>query len=145
MTIRQAQSEDRAELLRLSESLIGEISNGRGGVDLRRDLCTHLSCDDASLAARLAAAALTGWVAENERICGFSAWLDGVGVVYVEPAQRQTGMGRHLYAAMATTHHSIDLWVRPGDRAAKSFGEAVGLKARKLIMNEPLDGDVEEQ
>ena len=144
MTVRQAHAGDTAVLRELSTALIDEISTGRGGFNLRQDICRHLNCDDTSLPSRMAEIASSGWVFDDGFVQGFSAWSDGVGVVYVAPASRQSGVGRHLYAAMATAHQTIDLWVRPGDRGAKSFGEALGLKARKLVMNEPLGGDVEE-
>lgn len=145
MTIRRAHAEDLAVLRSLSAALIEELSSGRGGFNLRQDICNHLECDDTSLTSRLAEIASAGWVSDDGEIRGFSAWINGVGVVYVLPSARQSGVGRHLYGALASVHQAIDLWVRPGDRAAKSFGEALGLKARKLVMNEPLDGDVEEQ
>jgi GNAT superfamily N-acetyltransferase len=144
MSIRKAAETDQVALQSLTRALLDEICVGRGGRELRVDLSELFDCESESLYARLAEAATSGWVIVADALVGFGMWFNGVGLIYVSPESRQQGFGRGLYRAIQTEHSIIDFWVRPGDRAAKSFGEALGLKARKLIMNDSQGADDEE-
>jgi GNAT superfamily N-acetyltransferase len=144
MSIQPANGADHDALQQLCNSFVGELCVGRGGRELRGDLSELFECESESLASRLAAEAQSGWIAHDATILGFGFWFRGVGLIYVTPEGRQQGTGRGLYNAIRTEHAVIDFWVRPGDRAAKSFGEALGLKARKLVMNESQGADDEE-
>jgi len=144
MSIRQSNDADRDRLLDLCNSFLVELCVGRGGRELRSDLSELFECESESLASRLAAEAQSGWIAYDATILGFGFWFRGVGLIYVTPEGRQQGSGRGLYNAIRTEHTGIDFWVRPGDRAAKSFGEALGLKARKLVMSVSQGADDEE-
>lgn len=144
MSIRRATESDHSTLLELCGALLSEIGVGRGGHELRVDLGELFHCESESLPGRLAEIAASGWVAESGDSFGIGFWFRGVGLIYVAPEMRQKGIGRALYSAIRTEHSAIDFWVRPGDREAKSFGEALGLKARKLVMNESQGADDEE-
>jgi GNAT superfamily N-acetyltransferase len=136
MNFQRPEDADRESLLALTAAFLEELCVGRGGRELRGDLSSLFHCESEALAARLAAEAQSGWVARDTKVAGFGFWFDGVGLIYVTPDSRQQGTGRGLYKAIRAEHTVIDFWVRPGDRGAKSFGEALGLKARKLVMNE---------
>jgi GNAT superfamily N-acetyltransferase len=136
MSVRPATEFDQSTLLQLCGALLEELCVGRGGKELRGDLSELFGCESAVLPTRMADVATTGWVSESVDTHGIGFWFSGVGLIYVVPGSRQRGFGRALYNAIRTDHAVIDFWVRPGDRAAKSFGEALGLKARKLVMNE---------
>jgi len=136
MNFQRPQDADRESLLALTAAFLDELCVGRGGRELRGDLSRLFHCESEALAARLATEAHSGWVARDTKVAGFGFWFDGVGLIYVTPDSRQQGTGRGLYKAIRAEHTVIDFWVRPGDRGAKSFGEALGLKARKLVMNE---------
>ncbi len=144
MSIQRAAGANHDALRQLCESLLDEICVGRGGRELRGDLGELFECESESLGARLALEAQSGWIANETQISGLGFWFKGVGLIYVAPGSRQHGTGRALYNAIRTEHSVFDFWVRPGDRAAKSFGEALGLKARKLVMNESQVADAEE-
>jgi len=136
MNFQRPEDADRESLLALTAAFLDELCVGRGGRELRGDLSALFHCESEALAARLAAEAHSGWVARDTKVAGFGFWFDGVGLIYVTPDSRQQGTGRGLFKAIRAEHTVIDFWVRPGDRGAKSFGEALGLKARKLVMNE---------
>jgi GNAT superfamily N-acetyltransferase len=141
MIVRRSTDEDHDTLLEFTTAFLNEICVGRGGRELRGDLSDLFHCESEALASRLAAEAQSGWVAHDVTVKGFGFWFDGVGLIFVTPECRQQGTGRALYKAIRTEHTVIDFWVRPGDRGAKSFGEALGLKARKLVMNESQGAD----
>ncbi|MEI8148507.1 MAG: hypothetical protein WCG62_05455 [Actinomycetes bacterium] len=143
MSVRRAEKRDHAELLDLCDALVTEVCVGRGGHELRGDLGELFNCESEALPSRLAEIASTGWISESGESLGIGFWFRGVGLIYVSPEIRQRGVGRALYNVIRTNHAVIDFWVRPGDRAAKSFGEALGLKARKLVMNESQVADDE--
>jgi GNAT superfamily N-acetyltransferase len=144
MNIQRSAGANHNALLQLCESFLSEICVGRGGRELRKDLSELFECESGALEARLAIEAQRGWIADATQVLGFGFWFKGVGLIYVAPESRQHGTGRALYNAIRGEHTEIDFWVRPGDRAAKSFGEALGLKARKLVMNESQVADAEE-
>jgi len=141
MSIKPARDADHDRLQQLCNSFLSELCIGRGGRELRGDLSQLFECESESLASRLAAEAQSGWIAHDSTVLGFGFWFRGLGLIYVTPEGRQQGTGRGLYNAIRTEHTVIDFWVRPGDRGAKSFGEALGLKARKLVMNESQGAD----
>lgn len=141
MSIQRAREADHEVLVVLCHDFLNELCVARGGRELHGDLSELFRCESDSLASRLAEEAVSGWVAHGSTVTGFGFWFGGVGLIYVAPGDRQQNLGRGLYNAIKTEHTVIDFWVRPGDRAAKSFGEALGLKARKLVMNESQDAD----
>lgn len=69
--------------------------------------------------------------------------IASVDELYVEPGARRRGLGTALLrdvADWATTVGctGLDGTALPGDRAVKSFFEAVGMRARALVMHRPL-------
>ncbi|HET9059517.1 MAG TPA: GNAT family N-acetyltransferase, partial [Acidimicrobiales bacterium] len=63
--------------------------------------------------------------------------------LYVQPSARRQGVGRALLAdaagwAVETGCAGLDGTALPGDRVAKSFFEAVGMRARMLVMHRAL-------
>lgn len=65
-----------------------------------------------------------------------------VEVLYVEPAARNVGLGEAMMDAMmawmvAEGCLGVDVAVLPGHRAAKSFMESAGFKARLIVMHHP--------
>lgn len=65
-----------------------------------------------------------------------------VEVLYVEPGARKVGVGEAMMEAMTTWLADqdclgVDVAVLPGHRAAKSFMESAGFKARLIVMHRP--------
>ena len=136
MSVRPVGSSEADQLLALCRAFVYDLGRGRGGLRFIVDVCELFNCDAASLPGRLAEQAQRGLTHSDEALLSVAFVFDGVGFIYVASGVRQQGRGRSLFHALRAAQGSFELWTKPGDRVAKSCGESVGLKARKLVMSE---------
>jgi GNAT superfamily N-acetyltransferase len=122
---------DSQAVATLVDACIAEIAQGRGGRRLVHDIAARFGLSGPDLVTSMAEEISTSGVVTAEGCAGV---LDGLVFIYVKPEHRRKGHGSALYARVAAGRN-VDLFARPGDRAVKSFGESLGLKARLLIMS----------
>lgn len=136
MNTRPVGPDEAEQLRRLVRKFRLDLGRGRGGQRFIVDLCDLFNCDADALEGRITDAALAGIACDEENLGTVAFLYRGIGFIYVTPALRLQGRGRTLFHALRAGYGSFEMWTKPGDRTAKSFGESVGLKARKLTMSE---------
>ena len=128
--MRPAQESDRANLLELTQAALAEAGRGRGGSKYISDLAGRLGVTSPELASSIVSAVVTTGTIDDD---AFAVVTEGLALIYVATAKRRSGIGTALFRHIAS--ETTELWAKPGDRAAKSFAESLGLKARLLIMS----------
>lgn len=136
--MRRPTPSDRAHVDDLVSTGLRELSLGRGGRSYLADLAAYLDVQDSILASTLVDEILNkGFVADQ----AVAVAIDGLALIYVSPEARRASLGTALFEALARDE-AVEMWAKPGDRAAKSFAESLGLKARLLVMSaEPETND----
>lgn len=152
---RPAAPEDLDELVRLDAVAREHLGAQRGG-DLhlrhrvRRDppkeSLRHDLADPATLVlAGCIGPAVVGYCVVAADLLSDGRALAVVSEIFVEPAARGVGVGRHLLLdALGWARErgcvGIDAWAMPGDRETKNFFEAAGLTARAITVHRDLGG-----
>lgn len=151
-SVRRATDDDRSRLLELSEELVVAVTSQRGGEllvepSLGEAAGTQLGDRLVALLDRPDALVLVG--ALDEAVVGVAVSVieedrrGRFGGCFVEEGARGVGVGRLLLdgsLAWMAEHGctGVDGLALPGDRAAKSFYESAGFKARVLTMHRTL-------
>ena len=156
-SVRTATDDDRSRVLELCEELVTAVTSRRGGELLVEPWLGETA--GAELGERLVALldrpdALVLLGALDEVVVGVAVSVieedrrgqrrGRLGGCFVEEGARGVGVGRLLLdgslAWMAENGCTgVDGLALPGDRAAKSFYESAGFKARVLTMHRPLE------
>jgi GNAT superfamily N-acetyltransferase len=155
-SVRVASGDDHSRLVQLCAELVAGVTSQRGGpllIDPALDepsgtaLAGRLSLlldrsDSLVLVGTLETVVVGLAVSVTEEIAGHGR-RGTLGACYVEPAARGVGVGRLLLdRSMAWFGQQgctgVDGSALPGDRAAKSFYESAGFRARLLVMHRDL-------
>lgn len=150
---RVANRNDAARVSELARELIAVLLDSRGGAPVAATIAALGGADD--LATRLAGEDGGGIVVGTYDgvVVGFAvvelpqglspSGAASIVALYVEPEVRRVGVGEAVLnevARLALAHGatSLDVPALPGDAQTKSFLEAMGLRARLLVMNRAL-------
>lgn len=146
---RSAGATDLVRLAELSRQAASELSGHRGGaILLEREALAEpveeaiveaLADPSRSLWAGTLAGQVVGYGLGRREILADGTAHGRVEALYVEPAGRGVGVGEAIMGAMTAWFREggcrgIDALALPGQRAAKSFLEAAGYKARLIVM-----------
>lgn len=133
--MRRPTQSEKAQIEDLVIAGLHELAQGRGGRLYRADLAAFLGIAEADLVDTLVSDIMNeGLITDN----AVAVALDGLALIYVAPHSRRASRGTALYRALVEDG-DVELWAKPGDRAAKSFAESLGLKARLLVMSADSD------
>jgi GNAT superfamily N-acetyltransferase len=129
--MRRPGTSDQALVHDLVFAGLRELAIGRGGRLYLDDLANYLGVTDADLVDTVTSEVMSQGFLTDDAV---AVAIDGLALIYVDPAKRRQRTGTALYRAL-WEDGNVELWTKPGDRTAKSFAESLGLKARLLIMS----------